>query len=207
MSQAQSLGTNTANRELPTANALPCLSSAPTCLQALGNLAVQNSREIAVLEQAITLQKKKLWTSWLNADGLNPLAIGLRIARNVAGGGDRAQLKLEIARLELRQAELETALREAVTQAVLADETAQRQLATKNSSLATHRMRLQFIALAYRWGEGSTETMLQLWQTETDLQAEVENASVACRQRLTQLQALAHRSSIPSGVVKPIAKS
>jgi hypothetical protein len=82
-------------------------------------LAVQNNREIAVLEQAIALQKKKLWTSWLNADGLNPLAVGLRIARNIAGGGDRAQLKLELARLEMRCAELNATLRQAITKTVL----------------------------------------------------------------------------------------
>jgi hypothetical protein len=38
-------------------------------------------------------KKKKLWANWLSADGLHPLAIALRIARNVAGStvtGNRA---------------------------------------------------------------------------------------------------------------------
>ena len=186
--KAQSPGTTTANRELPTANALPCQDSSPVCLTTLGDLAIQSSRELAVLEQAIQLQKKKLWTSWLNADGLHPLAIGLRIARNLAGGGDRAAAKLELSRLELRQAELTTQLRAAITAAVLASETAQRQLTRAETKLAAQQARLQLLTMGYRLGEGSTETMLQLWQTETELQGEVEQAKAECRHRLLQLQ-------------------
>jgi hypothetical protein len=42
----------------PTTGHLPCSDSSPACLQTLGDLAVQHSRELAVLKQAIQLQKK-----------------------------------------------------------------------------------------------------------------------------------------------------
>ncbi|MBL8206918.1 MAG: hypothetical protein JNM09_21985 [Blastocatellia bacterium] len=143
-----------------------------------------------MLEQSIQLQKKKLWTNWLSADGLNPLAIGLRIARNVAGGGDRAAAKLEIARLELRRSEAETNLRHSILQAVLLYEAAEQNVHGATAKLTTHRNRLAFLTVAYRLGEGSTETMLQLWQTETELEQAVENAQLESRQRLLQLQLL-----------------
>lgn len=179
---------------------LPCLDSSPSCLETLSHLAVQNSREIAVLEQASQLQKKKLWTGWLNADGLNPVAIGLRIMRNVAGGGDRAAAKLEIARLELRRNEVETELRRSILQAMLLYESAERHVQDAEAKLLTHRNRLTLLQIAYRLGEGSTETMLQLWQTETELERAVENAQLAHQQRFVQLQSLV----IPSFTSKPI---
>jgi hypothetical protein len=161
-----------------------------TAINTLSDLAVQNSREWAVLEQAIQLQKKKLWTNWLSADGLNPLGIALRIARNVAGGGDRAAARLELARLALRQAELAAQLRDTVTRMVLAYETAQRQLTKAEVKLMAHQTRLAWLTISYRLGEGSTETMLQLWQQETELQGEVEQARATCHQQRAQLQGL-----------------
>jgi hypothetical protein len=187
------------NFQLPI-NTLPCTDSSPTCLNALSDLAVQNSRELVVLEQAIQLQKKTLWTNWLSADGLNPLAIGLRIVRNVAGGGDRAAAKLEIARLELRRNEVATELRHTILQALLWYESAERHIHDAQAKWMTHRNRVELLSIAYRLGEGSTETMLQLWQTETELQREVENAQLACQQRFVLLQSLV----IPSSTSKPI---
>lgn len=174
----------------PATDHLPCTDSSPTCLQTLSDLAVQNSREWAVLGQAIALQKKKLWTNWLSADGLNPLAIALRLARNVAGGGERAAAQLELARLELRRTEVVSELREAVTRAVFAYETAQRELTLAQSRLTVHQTRLAWLTIAYRLGEGNTETMLQLWQQETELQAALQQARTLCAQRRTQLQGI-----------------
>jgi multidrug resistance efflux pump len=118
----------------------------------------------------------------MNAEGLNPLAIGLRIARNIAGGRDRAALKLEIARLELRRAELATALRQAVTQAMLACEKAVAQHALAQGRLATHQTRVQLVEAAYRLGEGSTEAMWQLWLTREEWQAQLAAAEQQTRQ-------------------------
>jgi Outer membrane efflux protein len=177
---------------LPATNHLPCQDSSPACLQTLGDLAVQHSREITVMEQAIQLQKKKLWTSWLNADGLNPLAIGLRIARNLAGGGDRAAAKLELARRTAQRAELETNLRHSVVQAVLEYERAQQQLHAAQTSLATHAMQLRFAEISYRLGEGSTETMLQNWQRYEELQSQNVAAALQVKRAFTVLDKLLH---------------
>lgn len=172
----------------PITDHLPCQDSSPTCLNALGDLAVQNSREMAVVKQAIALQKKTLWTSWLNADGLNPFAIGLRLARNIAGGGDRAAAKLELARLLARRAELATNVRQTVLQAVLEYERAQQQLRAAQTSRATHSLQLRFAEIRYRLGEGSTEAMLQLWQMESELHFTVEAAITMCNQRRLALE-------------------
>jgi hypothetical protein len=91
--------------------------------------------------------------------------------------------------------------------AVLEYETAQQQLTRAETKLAVHQARLQFITLGYRLGEGNMETMLQWWQTETELQQEVEQAKVACHQRLTSLQTLvvpSSSSTIPN--LKPSSK-
>lgn len=171
-------------------NALPCSDSSPTCLQTLGDLAVQNSREIAVLKQAIALQKKKLWTSWLSADGWHPLAIGLHIARNLAGGGDRAAAKLEIARLDLRRIEIATNLHQAIRQAVWEYERLQQELAVTQNKRAYHQARLQIAEISYRLGESHTEAILSLWQTSEELQTQVTLTAGQMRSVKSKLESL-----------------
>jgi hypothetical protein len=184
-------GQQTTNHQPPTTNhQLPCLTSEPDCLQILGDLAVHNNRELALLEQTLRLQKKKLWTNWLSADGLNPLTISLRVIRNLVGGGERAAAKLEIARLEWRQAEQISQIHNQITQAVFAYEVSQQQLAATKDRLTAHQTRLQFSIIEYRLGGVGTETMLQLWQTETELQRDIEQARSLCHQRLILLQLL-----------------
>ena len=178
------------NGQQTTGNGLSCQISSPICLQTLGDLARQNNRELVVLEQSLRLQKKKLWTSWLNADGLNPLAMGLRLARNMIGGGERAARQLEIARLELRRAELITNLYQAVARALAACEQAQEQQAQAQARWAAQRVRLQFAEAAYRLGESSTEAMLVLWQAETEAharQGRTEQQVVHAQARLLHL--------------------
>jgi hypothetical protein len=184
------------NYRLPsTVYRLPCQNSSPACLRTLGDVAVRNNLEIRTLDQAIQLTKKKQWTTWLNADGLNPLAIGLRIARNMAGGGDRAALKLDIANLERRRAEVETNLRQSVTQALSDYEAAERRLRLARAKLAAHETKLKWLEATYKLGEGQTETMLTLWQQREDLQAQVitaeAEAMVQCR-RLKNLIGLVY---------------
>ena len=178
----------TSHQPPATDHQLPCLSSSPTCLTTLSHLAVQNSREIAVLEKAIQLQKKKLWTSWLNADGLNPLAIGLRIARNVAGGGDRAALKLEIAHLELRRAELEMNLRQALLQSLLSYENLRQQVELAQTRLAAQHLRVALSEIGYRFGMGTTPEMLQEWERRDELQSQLLTAQRSLEQALRQLK-------------------
>ena len=142
----------TDHRPPTTDNRLPCLSSEPDCLRRLGDVAVSNNLEIRTLDQAIQLAKKKQWTTWMNADGLNPIAMGLRIARNVAGGGDRAALKLDIANLERRRAEIETNLRQSITQAVSDYEAAERRVGLARAKLAAHEAKLRLLEATYKLG-------------------------------------------------------
>ncbi len=183
------------NFRVPTSDfRLPCQDSSPTCLTTLSHLAVQNSREIAVLEKAIQLQKKKLWTSWLSAEGLNLIAIGLRIARNVVGGGDRAVLKLEIARLELRRAELETNLRQALLQALLSYENLRQQVELAQTRLAAQHLRVALSEIGYRFGMGTTPEMLQEWERRDELHGASLTAERSAKQTLHQLEAIVYTS-------------
>lgn len=176
------------SHQSPTTGHLPCQDSSPTCLQTLGDIAVKNSRELAVLQKAITLQKKKLWTSWLHADGLNPMAIGLRMVRNIAGGGDRAALQLEITRLEMRHLETVTTLRQTITQAVLEYERSQQEVVATQRKLAYHLTRLQVAEIGYRLGEGQTDAMLFLWQTREELQSQATLAKDQVRKAAGRLE-------------------
>lgn len=169
---------------------LPCLSSEADCLRTLGDAAVTNNLEIRTLDQAIQLAKKKQWTTWLNADGLNPIAMGLRIARNVAGGGDRAALKLDIANLERRRAEVETNLREKITQAVSDYEAAERRVQLARAKLTAHEAKLKLLEATYRLGEGETETMLTLWQQREELQAQIVTVEAETMTQQRKLEAL-----------------
>jgi len=53
---------------------LPCASRSAECVRMLSDLALKNSAELRTLDQAIAYQKRRGWSSWLNADGLNPLS-------------------------------------------------------------------------------------------------------------------------------------
>lgn len=169
---------------------LPCLSSEPDCLRTLGDVAISYNLEIRTLDQAIQLAKKKQWTTWLNADGLNPIAMGLRIARNVAGGGDRAALKLDIANLERRRAEVETNLRQSVMQAVSDYEAAERRVRLARAKLTAHEAKLKLLEATYKLGEGETETMLTLWQQREELQAQIVISQGDAEQERIKLAAL-----------------
>jgi hypothetical protein len=206
--QAQTPETNkplpTENRPPTTDYRLPCLSSEPDCLRTLGDVAVTNNLEICTLDQAIQLAKKKQWTTWLNADGLNPIAMGLRIARNVAGGGDRAALKLDIANLERRRAEVETNLRQSITQAVSDYEAAERRVRLARAKLAAHEAKLKLLEATYKLGEGETETMLTLWQQREELQGQIVNAEADAKAIVLQLQThIAAAKSDDKALTKP----
>jgi AraC-like DNA-binding protein len=186
------------NYRLPTTDyRLPCQDSSPACLRTLSDIAVRNNLEIRTLDQAVQWAQKKRWTTWLNADGLNPLAIGLRIARNIAGGGDRAALQLDIANLARRRAEVETNLRQAITQAVSDYEAAERRVRLAQAKLAAHEAKLKFLEVAYRLGEGETETMLTRWQQREELQAQIITAETETITQQRKLEALVNPASSP----------
>ena len=178
------------NGQLTLDHGLPCSDSSAERLRRLGNLAAENSPELRVIDQALAYQRRKLWTSWLSADGLNPLAVGLRLARNLAGGGDRAAARLEIAELERRRAEVEAGLRLAVAERVAKLEAAGRRLALAREREAAHGSRLSLSAVGYRMGEGSTEEMMALWQTREEMRGRVAEAAADSARQWARLRAL-----------------
>ena len=171
-------------------SSLPCTDTSPQCIQKLGDLAVAGSLEIQNLDKAIKYQTKKMWSSWLNADGFNPMAVGFRVLRNVIGGGDRAALKLEIARLEQRRASVEDTLRQSVAAALTDLEAARQRREQAISRLRSHEAREQLSLIGYRLGGGSTEQLLELYHRGDELRAEVAASSIVVDQLLLRLQAL-----------------
>jgi hypothetical protein len=171
---------------------LPCSDSSAECLRRLGDLAIANNPEMKVIDQALAYQRRKVWTSWLNADGLNPLAMGLRVARNLAGGGDRAAMKLEVAQLERRRAEVEAGVRLAVAQSVAELEAAGDRLAISRARSDEHRLRLRLLTVGYRLGDGSTEEMIRLWQTGEELRGQVRAAEAEQSRARLRLESLLH---------------
>jgi len=169
---------------------LPCSDSSAECLRRLGDLAAENCLELRVIDQALAYQRRKLWTSWLSADGLNPLAVGLRVARNLAGGGDRAAARLEIAELERRRAEVEVGLRLAAAERVAELEAAERRLALAREWEAAHGSRLSLSAVGYRMGEGSTELTMALWRTRDEMRGRVAEAAADLARHWARLRAL-----------------
>jgi outer membrane protein TolC len=151
---------------------------------------VKNSLELATLAQATKFGRSKLWTTWLTADGLNPLSMGLRLARNIAGGSDRAALKLDLAELARRQAEVEVTLRFNVAQTVADYETAERRRILAESRLSAHTARLRILEAGYRLGDGSTQEMLQLWATGEELKVQIMLAEADATKELRRLRSL-----------------
>ncbi|MBX3279706.1 MAG: hypothetical protein KF868_17010 [Acidobacteria bacterium] len=169
---------------------LPCTDPSPQCVQQLGDLAIAGNLEIRTLDRAIEYQRRRMWSSWLNADGFNPISAGLRVIRNVVGGGDRAAVKLEIARLEQRRASLEDALRQSVAGALADLDSARRRHEDARVRLRNHEARRQFMLIGYRLGEGSTEHLLQIWQREDVLRTETVTTTALLDQGLLKLRAL-----------------
>lgn len=110
--------------------------------------------------------------------------------RNVSAGEDQASAKSEIARSEWRQNEVATVWCCSILRAVLWYKSATQHIHDAKAKLMPHRNRVELLSVAYRLGEGSTETMLQLWQTESELQREVEHVQIERLQQFVPLQSL-----------------
>ena len=186
-------GANAQEKQL----SLPCTEPSPQCIQQLGDLAVAGSLEIKTLDKAIEYHKRKAWSSWLNADGFNPVAVGFRILRNAIGGGDRAVLKLEIARLEQRRSAVEDTLRQSVATALVDLDAARQRKDQAIARLRSHETRKQVMLIGYRLGEGSTEQFLQLYQRRDELRTEIAAATIVVDQLLSRLRASLHGNPPP----------
>lgn len=198
-----------ASAKAQTPPALPCSTASAECAARLSALAINNSIEIKTLDEAIKYQRKRRWSSWMNADGLNPLAVGFRIARNVAGGGDVAALKLEISQLMRRRAEIEATLRLSITQSLAELDAATRKTQLAHSRLAGHQARTQMVSVSYKLGDGSTEEMLQMWQVGEDLkllaQQSIADEQTAVLKLLSIVKPAQHYSAIFAAFISIVA--
>ena len=155
---------------------LPCREMTSVCINTLIELAVEGRAEILVLNRAIELQRRRLWTSWITVDAANPLSMGLRLIRNLAGGGDRAATRLEISRLELRRAELQTNLRGSVSQKLSELNRAEAELTLMEEKLQSMQIRIRLLESSYAAGGESTKVMIELWQQGREVELEKRRA-------------------------------
>ena len=147
--------------------------------------AILNSREIQVIEQRLELAaerrqytESRWWVNWITAD---PFAL----VQNILGGGEVGRDRLDVAAIEVeaanlirRREEVATALAREVIDQVLQYEQMGRQLELLDSQIVTQRQRQAVMEVGYRMGEGTTGTMLTVWQQTEDLEARrVEMAS------------------------------
>lgn len=166
-------------------------------------VALTNSESFGVLNEAIRLNKAKLWTNYISANALNPLSLVLQLARNVAGGGDVAQGKLTIAQLRAQRTAIEDATRGFIIQHLTDYETATRLEATTRDQLAAHQRRMQIVEVSLRAGDVSTEEFLLLMQQGEQLRAQIETAQANERAALVKLREIVTPSRLPVQPKKP----
>lgn len=77
-----------------------------------------------------------------------------------------------------------------VVELVLDDEQLGRKAGLIVSQLETHRLRVSVRASAYRTGQGSTESMLRLWQRTEDLAARCQEQRISQVQTVRELEVL-----------------
>ncbi|MEM9091942.1 MAG: hypothetical protein AAGC93_24800 [Cyanobacteria bacterium P01_F01_bin.53] len=167
------------------------------CLEILTQQAIAQSSEIETINQQLELTdqrqdyaRNRQWTNYLTLDPL-------RLVQNVLGGGDVQRDRLELGALELREAEL-IRRREEVAEGIAQDvvdlvldyEKFGRQANLIASQLETHRLRVTVRESAYRTGQGSTESMLSLWQRTEDLEARCQERLIGQAQVVRELEVL-----------------
>lgn len=176
--------------------ALPCRDSSPACVQTLTVRAVNASPEIKVLDEAIKLNKTKLWTNYLSANALNPLSLALQVARNIAGGGEVAQAKLTTNQLRATRAALEQTMRATITQSLTDYETAARTETNTRAGLEAHEQRLSILLVSYRLGDSTTEAVLPEFAQSESLRAQITSAQAAENAALVKLREIVAPSRI-----------
>lgn len=184
---------------------LVCLDSHAGCVQQLTAQAIANNEAVRVLDQAIKLNKTKLWTNYISANALNPFSLGLQLARNIAGGGDVAQAKLTTAQLRVQRLAIEDAMRAAITQRVTDYEAAQLHARTARGKSQSNAQAIELSEVSYRRGDSTTEAMIPLWQVREDLKAEILSAEADERRAVTLLREIVEptRTPQPAQAKKP----
>lgn len=157
-------------------------------------LAIQNSSEIEAIEQRLELASDRIgyaqarqWTEYLTLDPL-------RLVQNLLGGGDVQRNRLAIADLEVqaadlvrRREEVAEGLARKVVELVLEYEELGRRIELLDSQLVTQQQRQLILEAQYRTGQGSTTTMLSVWQRTEDLEARRAEKGIDQEQLLTKL--------------------
>ena len=149
------------------------------------DLAIQNSSEIQAIEERLELGDDRIdharrarWTNYLTLDAV-------RLVQNLLGGGEVQRDRIQIAELELRQADLIRRRQEVaeglgrdVIRLVLRWERLERDADLLDSQLLTQRQRVSVLEAGYRTGGGSTPSMLSEWQRTEDLAARWEEKTI-----------------------------
>jgi outer membrane protein TolC len=163
-------------------NPLPCMDSSPECVQQLTEAAVSNSPQLKLLGEKITIieqqlellgkrieySRKRSWTSYITIDPV-------KLIQNIFGGGDVQRDKLAIADLQVKTAQLESALAEMerrkeeekinlgdkVLRLVLDYEAVSRKYALVESQLITYSQQQEILRIRYRLGQGETAEFLE----------------------------------------------
>ncbi|NEP54534.1 MAG: TolC family protein [Moorea sp. SIO3C2] len=182
---------------------LPCLSSEVQCLGELTELAFAfgmalpnaHSLEIQSIDEHLVLgdenidhARQRRWTNYITLDPV-------RLVQNILGGGDVQRDRLDIAELELRQADL-VRRRWEVTEAIASDvidlvlewERLDRRVELLVSQLQTQTQRQAVMEAAYRTGAGSTTSMLSVWQRTEDLEGRSLETQIEQNQTRQELE-------------------
>ena len=167
------------------------------CLEILTQQAIGQSSEIEAINQQLILTAERQeyaearqWTNYLTLDPI-------RLVQNVLGGGDVQRDRLAIASLELdtanlirRQEAVAEALTREVVDLVLDYEQLDRQAELIASQLESHRLRVAVAEARYRTGQGSTSSMIGMWQRTEDLTVRCSEKRIGQAQMGRELEVL-----------------
>ena len=165
--------------------------------------AIAQSSEIEAINQRLELTRDRLdaaeASQWVEYLSLDPL----RLVQNLLGGGDVQRNRLAIATLEVqaadlvrRREEVAEGLAREVIGLVLDYEQLTRQLQSLEGQLETQLQRQAVMEVAYRTGQGSTATMLDVWQRTEDLQAQIEEVEIEQGQGVRALEVLCQANDL-----------
>jgi hypothetical protein len=136
-------------------------------LKLLGEKITIIEQQLELLGKRIEYSRKRSWTSYITIDPV-------KLLQNIFGGGDVQRDKLAIADLQVKTAQLESALAELerqkeeekvlsgekVLRLVLEIESSDRTIALIQSQQNTFALQNEVFRIQYRFGQGSTEQLL-----------------------------------------------
>ena len=181
---------------------LSCLNSSIECLAELTEKAIAHNLEIQSIDERLVLgderidhARRRRWTNYITMDPI-------RLIQNILGGGDVQRDRIDIADLELRQADLvrrrwevSEAIAQEVIDRVLEWERLDRQVGLMITQLHTQRQRAAVIEAGYRTGVGSTPSMLTVWQQTEDLEARLLETQIDQNQVRQKLEGVVYEKS------------